>query len=221
MAAFLFALAAGFLFYAQQITLAAAALSEGRRRGPGRLLAIFAGAIAGDALWMAAALLLLYATAELTPLRVIFTLVGAFFFLRLALGALLDARQGAAPRLDLSEGRQDFRSGVRTGFTNPYALGFWVGVSAAALLFTAPPVDPSDYTLTFIGLVLGAALWGLLLLGLLRLEPPAITRAFRIINLLCGVGAALLGAFALGTALIQFNREGLVFWHCLNCSLTA
>lgn len=221
MAVFLFALAAGFLFYAQQITVAAAALSEGRRRGPGRLLAIFAGAIAGDALWMVAALLLLYVTAGLTPLRVIFTLVGAFFFLRLALGALLDARQGAAPRLDLNEGRQGFRSGARAGFTNPYSLGFWVGVSAAALLFAAPPVDPPDYVLTFVGLVLGAALWGLLLLGLLRLEPPAITRAFRIFNFLCGVGAALLGAFALGTALIQFNRAGLVFWHCLHCSLTA
>ncbi|MCS6826202.1 MAG: LysE family translocator [Caldilinea sp.] len=207
MAAFMLALAAGFLFYSQQLSVAATGLSEGRRGGPGRLLAIFAGAIVGDAPWMAAALLLLYVTAGLTPLRIIFTIVGAFFFLRLAWGALLDARQGAAPRLDLSEAQQGFRSSAKTGFTNPYALGLWVGVAAAALLFVASPVDATGYVSTFVGLVLGAALWALLMVGLLRLKPPTTTRAFRAIHLLCGIGAALLGAFVLGTALIHFNRE--------------
>ena len=172
------------------------------------MLAVFAGAIAGDALWIAASLLLLYVTAGLAPLRVIFTIVGAFFFLRLAWSALLDARLGVAPRLDLAERQQGFRSSARVSFTNPYALGFWVGVAATALLFATRPMDPLDHALVFVGLVSGAASWALLMIGLLRFEPPVITRAFRVIYLLCGVGAALLGAFVLGTALIQFGRGG-------------
>lgn len=64
------------------------------------------------------------------------------------------------------------------------------------------------HALVFVGLVSGAASWALLMIGLLRFEPPVITRAFRVIYLLCGVGAALLGAFVLGTALIQFGRGG-------------
>jgi threonine/homoserine/homoserine lactone efflux protein len=208
MAALLLALIAGFLFYSQQTTLTATALSQGRRRGRSEMLAVFAGAIAGDALWVAASLLLLYVTAGLAPLRVIFTIVGAFFFLRLAWSALLDARLGVAPRLDLAERQQGFRSSARVSFTNPYALGFWVGVAATALLFATRPVDPLDHVLVFVGLISGAALWALLMVRLLRFEPPVITRALRVIYLLCGVGAALLGAFVLGTALIQFGRGG-------------
>lgn len=210
MVALLLALVAGFLFYSQQTTLTATALSHGRRRGRSETLTIFAGAIAGDALWVAASLLLLYMTAGLAPLRVIFAVVGAFFFLRLAWSALLDARLGVAPRLDLTERQQGFRSSARASFMNPYALGLWVGVAATALLFATQPMDLLDHALVFFGLVSGAALWALLMVGLLRFEPPAITRAFRAIYLLCGVSAALLGVFVMGTTFIQFGRGGLL-----------
>lgn len=192
---FLLAFTAGFIFYSQQIVANATALSTGRRRGVGAALAVLAGALAGDALWAAGALVVVAISLQVEPLRVIFGVVGSFFFLRLAWAALLDARQNAMPRTDIADAQGDWRGGAQITFRNPYALGFWVGVAALICLLTAPQPLLSDFLLLFLGIMLGAGLW----CGLLALRSVSAPSAtfFRLVNLIVGVLAALIGVYGL------------------------
>lgn len=198
---FLLSFVAGFIFYSQQVVANATALSLGRRRGVGAALAVLAGALAGDALWTAGALMIVALSLQVEPLRVIFGVVGSFFFLRLAWAALLDARQGAMPRNDMSDAQGGWRTGAQITFRNPYALGFWVGVAALICLLTAPQPTPPDFVLLFAGIVIGAGLWSLLLAQVSQAAPSA--AFFRAVNLVGGVIAALIGVYGLWFVVTQ------------------
>jgi threonine/homoserine/homoserine lactone efflux protein len=195
---FLLALVTGFIFYSQQVVANATALTVGRRLGFGAALAVLGGALAGDALWAAGALVVVALSLQVEPLRIIFGIVGSFFFLRLAWGALLDARQGAMPRSDLSDEPGGWRAGAQITFRNPYALGFWVGVTALICLLTAPQPMGLDYAMLFLGIVIGAGVWCVLLawIGSTRRTKLPIT-FFRTVNLLGGVIAVLIGVVGL------------------------
>lgn len=198
---FLLAFVAGFIFYSQQVVANATALSLGRRRGFGPALAVLAGALAGDALWAAGALVVVALSLQVEPLRVIFGVVGSFFFLRLAWAALLDARQGAMPRSDIIDAQGGLRAGAQITFRNPYALGFWVGVAALICLLTASQPLLFDFVLLFLGIVLGAGLW-CALLALRSTSAPSAT-FFRMINLIVGIVAALIGVYGLWFVVTQ------------------
>lgn len=198
---FLLAFVAGFIFYSQQVAVNATALSLGRRRGFGSALAVLAGALAGDALWAAGALVVVALSLQVEPLRVIFGVVGSFFFLRLAWAALLDARQGAMLRSDIIDTQDGWRAGAPITFRNPYALGFWVGVAALICLLTASQPLLFDFVLLFLGIVLGAGLW-CALLALRSTSAPTAT-FFRMINLIVGMVAALIGVYGLWFVVTQ------------------
>ena len=184
----------GFIFYSQQLVATATAISQGRRRGAGVAFAVMGGALAGDAFWLAAALVIVALSSQIEPLRIIFSIVGSFFFLRLAWGALMDVRQGAVPRQDAPGDELGFQAGARISFRNPYALGFWVGAAMATiLLITAQPILP-DYVAFFVGVVLGAALWSGLIAWLAAQRPDWLgVGFFRTVNVVCGIAAALFG----------------------------
>ncbi len=198
---FALALVAGFIFYSQQVVVNATALSLGRRRGAGAALAVLAGALAGDALWAAGALAVVALSLQIEPLRVIFGVVGSFFFLRLAWAALLDARQAVMPRSDLGEAAGGWRSGAQITVRNPYALGFWVGVAALICLLTAPQPALPDFVMLFVGIVIGVGLWCVLLARLSAATPSA--AFFRTVNLIGGGLAALIGVYGLWAVITQ------------------
>lgn len=203
----------GFIFYSQQSAATANAMSRAARiaRKPqsGRssfraALAVLGGALAGDAVWAAAALAVFYLVQQLAPARIILSIVGSFFFLRLAWGALQDARQGLVPRNDLPADKDDFQTGAQISFKNPYALGFWLGASAATLLLVTSSPSALDFTFFFVGIVIGAALWCLLIARLASSRPAALSvRFFRTVNVITGVVAALLGVAVLWTTIMQ------------------
>lgn len=198
---FLLALAAGFVFYSQQVVTNATALSRGQRRGIRAALAVLSGALAGDAMWIAGALLVVALSLHVEPLRVIFGIVGSFFFLRLAWAALLDARQGAIPRNDIADAQGGWRTGAQITFRNPYALGFWVGVAALICLLTAPQPALPDFILLFVGTLVGAGLWCILLAQMSTIAPS--TGFFRVVNVVGGVLAALIGVYGLWFVVTQ------------------
>ncbi len=203
----------GLIFYSQQSVATANAMSRAaraarkpvaNRSGFGEALAVFGGALAGDAMWAAAALVIFYLAQQLAPARVILSIVGSFFFLRLAWGALQDARQGIMPRNDLATDKEAFQSGAQISFKNPYALGFWLGASAATLLLLSSAPGPLDFVLFFVGVIAGAALWSLLIAWLAARQPAALsTGFFRTVNVLAGVVAALLGVAVLWATVTQ------------------
>ncbi|HAJ37822.1 MAG TPA: hypothetical protein DCL15_19305 [Chloroflexi bacterium] len=200
----LVAILIGFIFYSQQTVATATAISQGRQRGFGAAFAIMSGALTGDALWLAAALGVVALASQIEPLRVIFSIVGSFFFLRLAWGALIDARQGATPRQDASGNLAGYQAGARITLRNPYALGFWVGVATATILsMTAQPLL-LEYSAFFVGVVLGATLWSGLIAWLAAQHPDWLTAGFfRAINGAGGVLAALFGIAMLWTIVMQ------------------
>lgn len=197
------ALLVGFIFYSQQLVATATAISQGRQRGFGAAFAVMGGALAGDAFWLAVALAIVALSSQIEPLRIIFSIVGSFFFLRLAWGALMDARQGAVPRHDVPGEVSGFQAGAGITFRNPYALGFWVGAAMATiLLITAQPVL-LDYAGFFVGVVLGAALWSGLIAWLAVQRPDWLTAGFfRTMNVVSGATAALLGIAVLWATVV-------------------
>lgn len=204
MIVWLAAMLIGFIFYSQQIVATATAISQGRRRGFGAAFAVMGGALVGDALWLAAALGVVALASQSEPLRVIFSVVGSFFFLRLAWSALTDARQGATPRQDLPGGDAGYQAGARITFRNPYALGFWVGVATATLLSITVQPLLLDYGAFFIGVVLGAALWSSLIAWLASRRPDWLKAGFfRAVNGVGGVLAALFGVAVLWTTVAR------------------
>ena len=70
-----------------------------------------------------------------------------------------------------------------------------VGVAALICLLTAPQPLLSDFLLLFLGIMLGAGLW----CGLLALRSVSAPSAtfFRLVNLIVGVLAALIGVYGL------------------------
>lgn len=207
------AILVGFIFYSQQSVATANAMSRAARAarkpadgrsGFGEALAVFGGALAGDAMWAAAALVLFFLAQQLAPARIILSIVGSFFFLRLAWGALQDARQGIVPRTDLPADKEAFQTGAQISFKNPYALGFWLGASAATLLLLSSAPSLLDFVLFFVGIVVGAALWSLLIAWLASRQPAALsTSFFRAVNVVAGVVAALLGVAVLWATVTQ------------------
>ncbi len=207
------AILVGFIFYSQQSVATANAMSRAARAarkpaagrsGFGEALAVFGGALAGDAMWAAAALVLFFLAQQLAPARIILSIVGSFFFLRLAWGALQDARQGIVPRTDLPADKEAFQTGAQISFKNPYALGFWLGASAATLLLLSSAPSLLDFVLFFVGIVVGAALWSLLIAWLASRQPAALsTGFFRAVNVVAGVVSALLGVAVLWATVTQ------------------
>ena len=207
------AILVGFIFYSQQSVATANAMSRAARAvskpaagrsGFGEALAVFGGALAGDAMWAAAALVLFFLAQQLAPARVILSIVGSFFFLRLAWGALQDARQGIVPRTDLPADKEAFQTGAQISFKNPYALGFWLGASAATLLLLSSAPSLLDFVLFFVGIVVGAAVWSLLIAWLAARQPGALsTGFFRTVNVVAGVASALLGVAVLWATVTQ------------------
>lgn len=194
----------GFVFYSQQRVATSTAMSQAKRGGFGAAFAVLGGALAGDAVWAAAALLVFAFATQIDALRVIFSIVGSFFFLRLAWGALQDARQGVVPRNDVASDQKGFGAGARISFGNPYALGFWVGVAAALVLLITPQPTPADYVAFLAGIVVGATLWCVLIAWLAATRPAALsTGFFRAVNVVCGILAAALGIAVLWATVTQ------------------
>lgn len=200
---FLISVLAGFIFYSQQNKMTALALGQARR-GTAAVLAVHFGSLAGEGLWAAVAVAVLAYAAQFETLRTILSIVGSFFFIRLAWSALQDARQGVTPQVTAATGGADFGAGARMSLSNPYALGFWFGVSAAVVFLATPAPGFVDFIAYFAGVVAGAAIW-CLLVGYVpaRRQDQQATSFFRTVNLFCGVVAALIGIVVLWSAISQ------------------
>lgn len=216
----LLSLITGVVFYTQQRVALALAMAAGRRSGLRAALAVLGGALAGDAVWAAAAVLLFSLAQGIEAVRVIFSIVGSFFLLRLAWGALMDARQGVTPRQDLPDAPRGFRDGAAISFRNPYALGFWLGAAAAIILLMTRTPGPFDALVFLAGSMLGAGGWCLLFGWLAATRPATLsTGFFRAINTLSGLFAAVVGVAVLWATVTQPTMAARAAWRAFHAPL--
>jgi len=190
------ALIVGFFWYSQQGQIIAEAMRRAQRRGWRGALLTLLGSLVGDAVWIAAGLVVLALAGQIDAVRVVLSVVGSFLFLRLAWSALQDARTGAQPHSKLADRGSDFATGAFVSLRNPYALGLWLGVSAALLYLATPAPDAALFATFLAALLTGALLWCLLLSWLAARGGPG-AGFFRAINVAAGVTLALVGVTVL------------------------
>lgn len=170
--------------------------TEAIRRGllhSGRAtLLVETGSLIGDSLWAVLALTGVTFLAQHLTFRVLLGIVGGFFLLRLAWGALHEAlfRQKQTVAATPSA-RGHFATGVVFGLANPVGLAFWSGLGGSVASAGATGVV---FALFFAGFFAGATLWCFAIAALIqwgkRWVRPTI---FRWINLLCGLALGYFG----------------------------
>ena len=188
----------GFLWYSLQGQIVAEAIQRGQRRGFRAALLTLLGSLLGDAVWIAAGLVVLALAGQIDAVRIVLSIVGSFLFLRFAWSALQDARTGALPVTRLPDRGSDFATGAFVSFRNPYALGLWMGVSAALLYLVTPTPAPQEFVSYFLAVAAGALVWCLLLAWLAGRRGRAPGAGFlRVVNAVAGIVLALTGVAVL------------------------
>jgi len=192
----------GFFWYSLQGQVNAEAVARGQQRGFRAAWLVLFGSLLGDEVWIAAGLAILALAGQIDAVRVVLSVVGSFLMLRFAWSALQDARTGALPVSKLPDRGGDLATGAFVSFRNPYALGLWLGVSAALLYFATPAPGLVAFALCWLGLVGGAYLWALLLAWLAaRPGDPPSPAFFRAVNGVAGVALAFAGVAVLWNTL--------------------
>jgi threonine/homoserine/homoserine lactone efflux protein len=124
------------------------------------------GAVIGDAFWAAVGILGSSLLTDSIPLRVGIGVLGVGILLFVAWNAYRTSRQDTDYHLtDPPQQRTGFPVGVALSMANPFAVVFWLAVTASGALASLG-VDRSHHVariLFFVGLVVGAILYGLAL----------------------------------------------------------
>ncbi len=182
--------------------------AETVRRGAARgfLPALFVqfGSLVGDTTWAIIALTGLAFIVQNNIARIVLSLVGILLMLKLAWGALQDAREGKELETDPSHShRGDFTNGAFLSLGNPMNIVFWTGLGTTVFASISGRPQPVDFAVFFAGFLSGAVLWCFLMAAIVAWGRKFVTPTFfRWVNFACGLA---LGFFAiqLGLKLLQ------------------
>lgn len=153
------------------------------------------GAVIGDAFWAAVGILGSSFLTDSIPLRVGIGVLGVGILLFVAFNAFRASRQNTDYHLtDPPRQRTGFPVGVALSMANPFAVVFWLAVTASGALASLG-VDKNHHIARiwfFVGLVVGAILYGLVLSAIVAWARRFITaKAMGKINF--GAALTLLG----------------------------
>jgi chemosensory pili system protein ChpE len=182
--------------------------AETVRRGTARgfLPALFVqfGSLIGDTTWALIALTGLAFLIQNSVANMALSLIGVLLLLKLAWGAIRDARQGK--ELDtISPGshRGDFANGAFLSLGNPMNIVFWTGLGTTVFASISGRPQPADFAIFFSGFLAGAVLWCFVMAGLVAWGRKFVTGTFfRWVNLGCGITLAYF-ALQLGLNLLR------------------
>jgi threonine/homoserine/homoserine lactone efflux protein len=182
--------------------------TETVRRGAARgffpALFVQLGSLVGDTTWAIIALTGLAFLVQNDLAKVILSLIGILLMLKLAWGAIQDAREGAELATSSSPShRGDFTNGAFLSLGNPMNIVFWTGLGTTVFASITGSPQPADFAIFFAGFLGGAILWCFLMAGIVAWGRKFVTPTFfRWVNFACGLA---LGFFAiqLGLKLLQ------------------
>jgi chemosensory pili system protein ChpE len=191
---FVSAFGVGLAFCAPPGVITAEALRRGLSHGFWSALLLELGSLIGDAAWAALALAGAALLVEQPALRVLLSLIGVGFLLRLAWGALRAARSGAAPAASDRPLGGDFASGALLSLTNPLAVAFWLGVGGTMVTFGVADPGRAHFAVFFAGFMLAATLWCFAAAAAIAWGRRWLTPTlFRAVNLLCALALGYFG----------------------------
>src|ERR1051325_1386016 len=170
--------------------------AETVRRGAARgfLPALFVqfGSLVGDTTWAIIALTGLAFLIQNNVAKIILSLIGILLMLKLAWGAIQDARHGK--ELDItasSSQRGDFTNGAFLSLGNPMNIVFWTGLGTTVFASISGRPQPADFAIFFAGFLSGAILWCFFMAGLVAWGREFVTATFfRWVNFTCGIALA-------------------------------
>jgi len=153
------------------------------------------GSVIGDAFWAAVGILGSSFLTESIPLRTAIGALGVVILLFVAWGAFRASRQDPDYHLtDPPRKRTGFAVGVALSMANPFAVLFWLTVTASGAMASLG-VDRSHHIARiwfFIGLVVGAIIYAMVLSGIVAWSRRFVSRhVMRKINF--GAALTLLG----------------------------
>jgi chemosensory pili system protein ChpE len=193
----------GIAFCAPPGMVTAETLRRGLVRGFRPALLVQIGSLIGDTTWATIALTGAAFLVQNWIVRLVLSLFGVGLLLRLAWNALRDAHGAPTVRLStdgkalglspVSE-RGDFATGALLSLSNPFAIAFWLSVSAS--VFAGIPGGPQwfHFVIFVAAFLSSTVLWCFLMAGLVSWGRRFVTPGFfRWVNLVCGLALAYFG----------------------------
>lgn len=191
-------------FCAPPGVITAETVRRGAARGFIPALFVQLGSLVGDTTWAIIALTGLAFLVQNNIAKIILSLIGILLMLKLAWGAIQDARAGKELDTNLSHSqRGDFTNGAFLSLGNPMNIVFWTGLGTTVFASISGRPQPADFAVFFAGFLGGAVLWCFVMAALVAWGRKFVTPTFfRWVNFSCGVA---LGFFAiqLGLNLLQ------------------
>jgi threonine/homoserine/homoserine lactone efflux protein len=135
------------------------ALRRGLSRGYRPALLVQVGALLGDLVWAALALVGTGLFLQDRSVQAILGIAGACFLLRLAWSALQQAWRGGLPGGHGQVDRGDFVTGLVFSLANPFGLAFWSGVGGGMAVTGSANPGLHDGLVFLVGFAIGAAAW--------------------------------------------------------------
>jgi threonine/homoserine/homoserine lactone efflux protein len=191
-------------FCAPPGVVTAETVRRGAARGFFPALFVQLGSLVGDTTWAIIALTGLAFIVQNNIAKIVLSLIGILLMLKLAWGAIQDAREGKelATTSSLTQ-RGDFTNGAFLSLGNPMNIVFWTGLGTTVFSSISGKPQPVDFAIFFAGFLSGAVLWCFIMAGVVAWGRKFVTPTFfRWVNFACGLA---LGFFAiqLGLKLIQ------------------
>jgi chemosensory pili system protein ChpE len=191
-------------FCAPPGVITAETVRRGAARGFFPALFVQLGSLVGDTTWALIALTGLAFVVQNNLAKIVLTLIGILLMLKLAWGAIQDARDGRElTAVESISHRGDFTNGAFLSLGNPMNIVFWTGLGTTVFATISGRPQPADFAIFFAGFLSGAILWCFILAGIVAWGRKFVTPTFfRWVNFTCGIA---LGFFAiqLGLKLLQ------------------
>ena len=191
-------------FCAPPGVITAETVRRGSARGFFPALFVQLGSLVGDTTWAIIALTGLAFIVQNNLAKIILSLIGMLLMLKLAWGAIQDARQGK--ELDTSSfhsHRGDFTNGAFLSLGNPMNIVFWTGLGTTVFASISGKPQPVDFAIFFAGFLCGAVLWCFFMAAIIAWGRRFVTPTFfRLVNFACGIALGLF-AIQLGLKLLQ------------------
>jgi chemosensory pili system protein ChpE len=191
-------------FCAPPGVITAETVRRGAARGFVPALFVQLGSLVGDTTWAVIALSGLAFVVQNNIAKIILSLAGFLLMLKLAWGAINDARHSR--QLDTAPShshRGDFTNGAFLSLGNPMNIVFWTGLGTTVFGSVSGKPQATDFAIFFAGFLSGAVLWCFVMASLVAWGRKFITPTFfRWVNFSCGIA---LGFFAIqiGINLLQ------------------
>ena len=191
-------------FCAPPGVITAETVRRGAARGFIPALFVELGSLVGDTTWAIIALTGLAFVVQNSVAKIILSLIGILLMLKLAWGAIQDARAAKEFETNPSPShRGDFTNGAFLSLGNPMNIVFWTGLGTTVFSSVSGRPQPTDFAVFFGGFLSGAILWCFVMAALVAWGRKFVTPIFfRLVNFACGIA---LGFFAiqLGLNLLQ------------------